>query len=109
MFMMVAFAVDAHSVHADNRSSSMSRSALKKQPYHNIAVPRLSPWKCRLLIDHGADVNAKTGQGQTALKYASRDGFLETVKILIANRAEINSTTSFGFTALMVNFKIKTV
>ena len=61
----------------------------------------------KYLINHGANVNAKTGQGQTALTYASRDGFLETVEHLIANGTNVNSTTRFGFTALMVSFKIR--
>ena len=53
-----------------------------------------------LLIENGADVNAETSHGQTALTYASRDAFLKTAEILIANGAEVNSTTSF------VNFKV---
>ena len=58
------------------------------------------------LIDHGADVNAKTAQGFTALIYASRDGFLKTVDHLITNGAEIDAQTSFGYTALMVSFEV---
>ena len=41
----------------------------------------------KFLIDHGAEVNAKTAQGFTALIYASRDGFLKTVERLITNGA----------------------
>ena len=55
------------------------------------------------LIDHGADINAKTTQGFTALIYASRDGFLKTVEHLITKGAEVDAQTSFGFTALMVS------
>ena len=60
----------------------------------------------KFLIDHGADVNAKTAQGFTALIYASRDGFLKTVNHLITNGAEVDAQTSFGFTALMVSFDL---
>ena len=56
------------------------------------------------LIDHGADINAKTAQGYTALIYASRDGFLKTVEHLITNGAEVDAQTDFGYTALMVRF-----
>ena len=59
----------------------------------------------KFLIDHGADVNAKTAQGFTALIYASRDGFLKTVEHLITNGADIDDQTSFGYTALMVKSK----
>ena len=41
----------------------------------------------KFLVDHGAEVNAKTAQGFTALIYASRDGFLKTVERLITNGA----------------------
>ena len=57
----------------------------------------------RFLIDQGADVNAKTSQGFTALMYASRDGFLETVEHLVSNGADVNSKTKFGYTSLMVS------
>ena len=63
----------------------------------------------QFLINHGANVNSKTDQGQTALTYASRDGFSETVKILVENRADVNSTTNNGFTALMASFRKKIV
>ena len=61
----------------------------------------------QFLINHGANVNSKTNQGQTVLTYASRDGFSETVKILVENGADVNSKTNNGFTALMVSFTIK--
>ena len=60
----------------------------------------------KFLIDHGADVNAKTVQGFTALIFASRDGFFKTVKHLITNGAEVDAQTSFGYTALMVSFDL---
>ena len=60
----------------------------------------------KFLIDHGADVNAKTAQGFTALHYASMDGFLKTVGHLITNGAEVDAQTSFGYTALMVSFEL---
>ena len=60
----------------------------------------------KFLIDHGADVNAKTTQGFTALIYASRDGFLKTVNHLITNGAEVDAQTSSGYTALMVSFDL---
>ena len=60
----------------------------------------------KFLIDHGAEVNAKTAQGFTALIYASRDGFLKTVEHLITKGAEIDAQTTFGYTALMVSFEL---
>ena len=55
------------------------------------------------MINHGANVNAKTDQGFTPLMYAVRDGYYKTVKHLIKNGAEVNAETNFGQTALMVS------
>ena len=42
-------------------------------------------------LDAGADVNAKSFIGGTALHYAARDGHKEIVKLLIANSANVNA------------------
>lgn len=42
----------------------------------------------QLLLDHGADVNARGGKYETALQAAASNGSLETVKLLIRNGAD---------------------
>ena len=46
-------------------------------------------------LDKGADVNAKTRYGATALSYASDRGNLELVKLLLARGADVNAQDSF--------------
>ena len=55
----------------------------------------------RVLIDAGADVNAKEEDGWTALMWASRYGRTETVNLLIDAGADINIKNELGWTALM--------
>ena len=49
----------------------------------------------------GADVNAKTMSGVTALMGAVDGGHADTVKLLIDAGADVNAKTDKGFTALM--------
>ena len=42
----------------------------------------------KLLIENGADVNAKNEDGETALHLANRKGYLDIVKYLIAKGAK---------------------
>jgi len=53
----------------------------------------------KLLLDHGADVNAKTSKGSTALMAAAEH--VDVVKLLLDHGAEVNAKTSKGSTALM--------
>src|SRR5207237_498649 len=43
------------------------------------------------LLDGGADPNAKTEYGATALSFAADKGHAEIVKLLIASKANVNS------------------
>ena len=54
----------------------------------------------QILIDAGTDVNAQNDTGETALYLASRGGDLESVKCLIAAKANVNTKTKYGETPL---------
>jgi ankyrin repeat protein len=54
-----------------------------------------------VLIDNGADVNAKTKGGFTALMEAARLDHKEVAKLLIDNKADVNAKENNGKTALM--------
>ena len=52
-----------------------------------------------LLIENGADINAKANDGWTALMEAAYEGHIETIKFLIEKGADINPKTEDGKTA----------
>jgi uncharacterized protein len=54
-----------------------------------------------MLLEKGADVNAKTNEGITALIRASEKGHTETVARLLEKGADVNAKDSDGWTALM--------
>ena len=54
----------------------------------------------KLLLIHGADVNARDRAGMTALMGACGSGNVQVVKILLENNADVNITANMGFTAL---------
>ena len=47
------------------------------------------------LLGHGADVNAKTTYGVTALLYAAGKGHVDVVKVLLKHKADVNAADSF--------------
>jgi outer membrane protein assembly factor BamB len=47
------------------------------------------------LLTQGADVNAKTAYGATALLYAASKGHVEAVRILLKHKADVNAGDSF--------------
>ena len=53
----------------------------------------------KLLLDNGADVNARTEVGGTALIYAAAMGQLECVKLLIEHGADKTIRNDNGYTA----------
>jgi hypothetical protein len=54
----------------------------------------------RLLIAHGAEINARTDAGDTALHWAAFDGRMSAAKLLLADGAEINLRDKDGNTPL---------
>jgi ankyrin repeat protein len=54
----------------------------------------------RLLLDRGANVNAKTHAGMTALMCAVSD--LDKVRLLVESKADVNTATAIGRTALQL-------
>jgi len=56
----------------------------------------------KMLLNKGADVNAKDKDGETALMYAAQKGHTEIVEILLINGADINAKDKDGNTALIL-------
>jgi ankyrin repeat protein len=57
--------------------------------------------KLKQLVNQGADVNAKTDKGTTALMWAAYKNHIEFVKVLIDSGVDVNTKTEDGWTALM--------
>ena len=53
------------------------------------------------LLDKGADLEAKSGDGQTALIKAAQEGKIDTMKYLLAKGANIEAKDKYGKTALI--------
>jgi len=57
--------------------------------------------KVKQLLNAGADVNAKTNTGSTALIIAAGQGHIEVVEALLDNKADVNAKVNNGWTVLM--------
>ncbi|RLN51169.1 hypothetical protein BBP00_00009937 [Phytophthora kernoviae] len=55
-----------------------------------------------LLVENGAEVNAKTHNGRTALLLAAEEGNLEIVRLLLDSDADVNASGSDEWTPLMM-------
>jgi ankyrin repeat protein len=62
-------------------NARLSRSDNAMTPLH-LASWRNHPDVVRLLLSHGADRQAKTASGQTALEVAEREGYMEVAALL---------------------------
>jgi ankyrin repeat protein len=55
----------------------------------------------RALIKSGANVNARSGDGSTALLWAANNGSIEIARALIAAKATVDAASDFGITPLL--------
>ena len=77
---------------------SMQRTATARRP--SCGRARKATETAALLVERGADVNAATSDGRTALMRASYGGHTETAALLVERGADVNAATSNGETAL---------
>jgi len=66
------------------------------------AVRRGSIDQLRRLLASGADIDARDGNGQTALMLAAREGHAKVVEWLVDHGAALNHTAKYGLSALML-------
>ncbi len=76
-----------------------SRNGLDNTPLHACAAISHSAAIATVLLDHGAEVNAKQAGGFTALHSAAFNGSTELVRLLLERGAEASLKTDDGQTA----------
>lgn len=76
-----------------------SRESMKVTPLASAAAAKQTGL-ARLLIEHGASVNARAAGGHIPLHEASANGNVELVKLLLENGADVNAKTDDGKTPL---------
>ena len=63
-------------------------------------LPKIGPLSVRLLLEHGADVNARAKNGSTPLHIASTFGAPEVARVLLEHGADVNARDADGRTPL---------
>ncbi|MCL4504914.1 MAG: ankyrin repeat domain-containing protein [Chloroflexi bacterium] len=76
-----------------------SQNPLKVMPLHS-AIANRHQAISRVLVEHGADVNARQQADFTPLMEAAQNGDLETAQLLLRHGADPQPTTTKGQTAL---------
>ncbi len=56
----------------------------------------------KILLENGAEVDAKDGSGETALKMAAESGSLDSAKLLLNRGADVNARGIMDMTSLMI-------
>jgi len=93
LFFLSLFAV-SHAIAdaADNTASNETLVQASKDGHAAAA---------KLLIDQGADVNAKDENGKPALMWASFNGHADVANLLIQKGADVNAKNKAGYTSLI--------
>ena len=86
----------AHGAHVNASERVRQQTALMW------AVAEGRPEVARVLIEHGADVHARSKTGFTPLMFAAQHGDLDSARLLLAAGADVNEATPHDGSALVV-------
>ena len=81
------------------------RLAVRNGTVIHMAASKGNAEVVRLLVEHGADIEAEDEDGWTAVFYAALSGDLETIQYLCDQGADIQRTTGEGFTPLIAGME----
>jgi hypothetical protein len=93
LLVTLALASSAPQAQAPAPASATTPSPLAEELW--AAVRAGDTAKVTAALDQGADVNAKTRYGATALTFAADKGHLDVIKLLIARGADVNAQDTF--------------
>ncbi len=88
---MIALGADIH-----------HKAYYKMTPLHYSFYWRAQPDAARVLLEHGADVNARSRDGYTPLNFATQKGSKEGVALLLEKGAKIDMADMFHRTPLII-------
>ncbi|MCZ8511288.1 ankyrin repeat domain-containing protein [Paenibacillus filicis] len=80
-------------------ANAASQNAMRVAPLHSAAAGRHAAL-ARMLIEHGADVNARQQAGWTPLHSAAHNGQAELVRLLLERGADLRAANDQGQTPL---------
>src|SRR5512133_1559959 len=86
--------------------NAASTNAQKVTPIHSAAAAN-SLELCTLLLDHGADVNARQQDDFTPLHAAAQNGNVELVRLFLRQGADVNVRTTSGLSPLQLAMESK--
>src|SRR5688500_14082776 len=75
------------------------------EPLLLLAVAQGQPEIVEALLDQGADIDQRNGDGSTALHLAAQQGQEALIKLLLEHMADINATTNDGQTPMELAIK----
>lgn len=75
---------------------AVSTNPMRNTPLHAALAGPLPIQGLRLLLDAGADVNARQHGGYTALQSAAQHGHIDVIDLLLERGADVNAATDDG-------------
>ena len=83
-----------------------ARSGDHDETLLHVAVRRRRESAVGILLDHGADINAKTAGGKTGYAHAARRGFSELVRLLEERGADTELSDADRFAVAIVTGRL---
>lgn len=80
-----------------------ARAGPRSETLLHVATRRCRPGAVAILLDHGADVNARTAGGKTAYAHAVRRGFGDVAELLRGRGADVTLTDADRLAEAMVS------
>ena len=74
-----------------------ARHSVLRRTLQNVARLGDAEW-CRVMVERGADVDARDDDGLTAFQVAAECGHADTMRLLVQLGADVDATNNYGLT-----------